>query len=130
MATPATPPAPPVTRAEVKRAVATAYAQASTSESNVQRQAAEEWLRRFQVRPEAWSIAHQLLEDAASSPHELFTAATTLHTKISRDFGELNEAAVTVLRATLMKHIMRLSSVRAIVAVVVVVVVHACAVCA
>lgn len=102
----------PVTLPLVRNAVAAAYAQASAGEgSNPKRKMAEEWLRSFQRRPEAWSIAHQLLEDKNATPHELFTAAGTLHTKVSRDFRELNADAIAVLRSTLMKHVVRLAQV-------------------
>lgn len=82
-------------------------------ESNERRQGATKWLRDFQRQGAAWAVAHQLLEDPASSTQELFTAAMTLHHKICRDFGDLNTQAVVVLRDTLIKHINRVSKVRA-----------------
>lgn len=97
---------------QLRACVAIIHSGVATDRGNADRQAADRWLRAFQRTHDAWAVAHQLLEDPAASVRELFTAAMTLHSKVSRDFGDLNAQAVGVLRQTLLKHIARLSNVR------------------
>ncbi|KAH3731981.1 armadillo-type protein [Pelomyxa schiedti] len=71
--------------------------------------AAIAWVQGFQNKPEAWMVSDQLLRTSFptrdSEIHHF--AATTLHTKIRRDFKDLPREAHASLRDSLLSHMMR-----------------------
>lgn len=68
---------------------------------------ASRWLEQWQQSPEAWSMAHEMLQQEGSGLEALYIAAQTLRTKVQRDFEELPPSAALSLRDSLVSLLLR-----------------------
>ncbi|XP_012226434.1 importin-13 isoform X2 [Linepithema humile] len=67
---------------------------------------AHSWLLQVQTSPEAWHFVWHLLEPSKSFEAQFF-AATTLHTKISKQWNEVSEAEYSILKERLLNSVRR-----------------------
>ena len=68
---------------------------------------ASRWLEQWQQSPEAWSMAHELLQQEGSGLEASYIAAQTLRTKVQRDFEELPPGAALSLRDSLVSLLLK-----------------------
>ncbi|RYH12455.1 hypothetical protein EON65_38270, partial [archaeon] len=81
--------------------------QALNSPSETQR--ANDWLVDFEKSSQCWTLADHLLHDGPGTPYRFF-GAKFLYSKIQRQFDELDLASSQALTASLVTHLVRLSS--------------------
>ncbi|KAL4538826.1 hypothetical protein Ndes2526B_g02895 [Nannochloris sp. 'desiccata'] len=71
------------------------------------REQASRWLEEWQQSPEAWSMAHEVLQQENAGLEAHYICAQTLRTKVQRDFEELPPNAAISLRDTLVDLLLR-----------------------